>query len=157
MVALDQVSKAIVLATLGPDRADQDVALIGSVVGIEYAENRGAAFGLLGGQNAALAVLAAAVLVGLALFYRRRSDPSGKLVATVGLIAGGAIGNLLDRVRLGYVVDFVAVGSWPNFNVADSAITVGVAWLVVLLLDEPSQHRKDGRSPGEAHGAPERR
>lgn len=134
VVVLDQASKAIVLATLGPGHADGDVALIGSAVAIEYAENRGAAFGLLGGQNVLLAVMAVAVLVGLATFYWRQRAPSRWLVGAVGLIVGGALGNLVDRVRLGYVVDFVAIGPWPNFNLADSAITVGVVSLTVLML-----------------------
>lgn len=149
VVALDQLSKAIVLATLGSERSDQAVALVGSFVALEYAENRGAAFGLFGERNAMLAVVAVAVLGGLALFYRRQVAPSAWLAAAVGLIAGGAFGNLVDRVRLGYVVDFVAVGPWPNFNVADSAITVGVALLVVvMLLEDPSRRRDGGQRRG---------
>lgn len=134
---------------LGPDQPEHEVALVGSVVSLEYAENRGAAFGLFGGGNAILAVLAVVVLGGLALYYRRQAAPSGRVVVAVCLIAGGALGNLVDRLRLGHVVDFVAIGAWPNFNLADSAITVGVTLLVAqMLLDDPSRRREDGSSRG---------
>jgi signal peptidase II len=61
--------------------------------------------------------------------FAREPHPSWWHTAATGAIAGGAIGNLLDRVRLGYVVDFIAIGPWPNFNVADSAITMGALLL----------------------------
>lgn len=154
VATIDQVSKAIVLATLGPGQSDQEVALIGSFVALAYAENRGAAFGLFGRGNAILAALAVIVLAGLGLYYRRQKAPSAWLVVAVGLVAGGAIGNLVDRVRHGYVVDFLAVGAWPNFNVADSAITVGVATFVVgMLLDDPARRQDDGHPRGESSDA----
>jgi signal peptidase II len=66
------------------------------------------------------------VLLGLIISYRRVPDPSLFLSIGLGLLLGGAVGNLIDRFRLGYVVDFVAVGIWPKFNIADSALTNGV-------------------------------
>jgi signal peptidase II len=70
------------------------------------------------------------VVVILAALYLRSGTPPWWQSIGVGLLAGGAAGNLADRARLGYVVDFVSVGRWPNFNVADSAITVGAVILI---------------------------
>ena len=128
-VVLDQLSKAAVSRWLGPDEPERVVPLVGSVVALEYVENRGAAFGVLRGQGTLLSLVALVVLVGLVAYYRRVDAPSAWLGAAVGLIAGGAVGNLIDRLHLGYVIDFIAVGPWPKFNVADSAITVGVLLL----------------------------
>lgn len=158
VVALDQVSKFAARAAVGPEQSERTVEVIGSFLAIEYAENRGAAFGLFRGQGVILSALAIAVVVGLALFYRRQSSPARLLGMAIGLIGGGAIGNLVDRFRLGYVVDFIAVGRWPNFNLADSAISVGVVLLAVTtLLDDPDRSREH-RIPGEqnptAHHAP---
>jgi signal peptidase II len=146
VVAADQATKTGVTHLLGQAGADRSLNLIGSRLAIEYVENRGVAFGVLGGLGPAVTVLAVAVLAALLLYYHRVAVKSPWLVGAVGLIAGGAIGNLIDRLRLGYVVDFVAVGPWPTFNLADSAITVGVGLLAVSFLrDEPA-----APSPGEA-------
>lgn len=132
----------MVRAALGPEQAERTIGAIGSLVAIEYAENRGAAFGLFRGQGLALSLLAVAILVGLVLFYRRQPSPSLPLAVAIGLIGGGAVGNLIDRFRLGYVVDFIAVGRWPNFNLADTAISVGVVLLTVAtLLDDHARPR----------------
>jgi signal peptidase II len=71
-----------------------------------------------------------ATLAALLTHYLRQERPPLWHTVAIGVIAGGAVGNLIDRVRLGYVIDFLAVGPWPNFNVADSAITVGVLTLI---------------------------
>lgn len=103
--------------------------LVGKWLAIEYAENRGAAFGVLSGLGPLLTLGSVAIVVLLLGQYRRQANPRPWQTVALGLIVGGAAGNLLDRVRLGYVIDFIAVGPWPNFNVADSAISVGVALL----------------------------
>jgi signal peptidase II len=71
-----------------------------------------------------------AILTILLLLYLRQARPTHWQTGAIGLISGGALGNLLDRVRLGHVVDFLSLGPWPNFNIADSAITVGVLALI---------------------------
>ena len=93
-------------------------------------ENRGAAFGLFSGLVPILTVASIAILMGLLLHYLRAGTAPALANVAIGAIAGGALGNLVDRVRLGHVVDFVSVGPWPNFNVADSAITIGVLILI---------------------------
>jgi signal peptidase II len=106
------------------------VEVLNGWLALEYTQNRGAAFGVLSGLAPILAAASLAILTGLLAVYSRQLKPAHWQTVAIGLISGGALGNLIDRVRLGHVVDFVSVGPWPNFNVADSAITVGV--LVLL-------------------------
>jgi signal peptidase II len=132
VVAVDQLTKAAVTAGLGPGSATSRLDILNERVALEYAENRGVAFGLFAGFGPLLIVAASAVLVVVIAQFRRAGNPTVWQTVAIGLIAGGAVGNLLDRIRLGYVVDFVAVGPWPNFNVADSAVTVGVVMLLFM-------------------------
>lgn len=137
----DRLSKAWVLENLTPLQPPR-IDLIGTWLSLEYAENRGIAFGLLGNLGPLIVVLPLAVAAAVALLYLRAVDPPFWQTVGVGLLAGGAAGNLLDRWRLGYVVDFIAVGRWPNFNVADSAITIGALTLIAgwMLLDGTRTH-----------------
>lgn len=126
---LDQFTKAWILyslAPLSPPRID----LLGRWLSLEYAENRGVAFGLLGGLGPLVVAAPLVVVVIIAALYLRTGAPPVWQSVSVGLLTGGAFGNLADRLRLGYVVDFVSVGRWPNFNVADSAITIGAMILI---------------------------
>jgi signal peptidase II len=132
VVAVDQLTKGAVTAGLGPGSATSRLDILNEWVALEYAENRGVAFGLFAGFGPLLIVAASAVLVVVIAQFRRAGNPTVWQTVAIGLIAGGAVGNLLDRIRLGYVVDFVAVGPWPNFNVADSAVTVGVVMLLFM-------------------------
>ena len=142
VVALDQVSKVVVL-----DRLPLGVPInvVEGLLSLTLVMNPGLAFGLLGTVPrgwrwvvAALSLVALAVLARVAL----RVLPAGGWVGRVaiGLIFGGAVGNLIDRARFGAVVDFVDVHwrgwHWPAFNVADSAITVGVALLALRLITD---------------------
>jgi signal peptidase II len=104
--------------------------VVDSWLALEYTENRGAAFGVLSGLVPILTAASIAILTGLLLHYMRQARPPLWHTLAIGAIAGGAVGNLVDRVRLGYVIDFLSVGPWPNFNVADSAITIGALVLV---------------------------
>jgi signal peptidase II len=150
VVLLDQASKALVVDRLGPQAPTQELRLLGSTLALRYVENTGAAFGLLRGAGPALTVAAVLILVGLAVLYRRLADGSAWTAAAIGGIAGGAIGNLIDRIRLGYVVDFVAVGPWPTFNVADSAITIGVLLLAWRMLFDSADRSPVRRETGSA-------
>ncbi len=144
MLVLDQATKWVVEDQLGPRAPQHRWGIIEPVLALEYGENTGAAFGILRGQGALLTVLAALVLAGLLVYYLTVHEPSTVLTASIGLLLGGAVGNLVDRVRLGYVVDFVEVGVWPNFNLADSAISVGVVLLAWHLMVEPSGSARPG-------------
>lgn len=106
---------------------------------IVHTHNTGAAFGLLQGHSFALTIVAfvgiAAILTYALLLSPRFPLLSSKLArVALGLVLGGTIGNLADRLRFGYVTDFVDLGFWPAFNAADSAITVGAILLAYFLL-----------------------
>jgi signal peptidase II len=143
VVLLDQVTKAIVVRTLS---LHEYVPLVDGLLSLSHVRNRGAAFGLLSDwdvpyQSVLLSVLSLAALLAIA-FYFVRLPPAARLPrAALALVLGGAIGNLIDRARLGYVVDFVHAywrhHQWPDFNAADSAITVGVTLLVLDILRSP--------------------
>jgi signal peptidase II len=159
VVIADQVAKALVTRALAPG---QSVDVVGDLVRIVFGQNSGALFGLFK-DNAAMFGLVSIVVVGLIVAYHARSTASPYLTVTLGLLLGGAIGNMIDRLRLGYVVDFVDVGIGPTrfytFNVADSAISLAILLLFVAAL-RPSL--VDGTKPrGEAaetsapSGAPE--
>ncbi len=104
-----------------------------------FSPNTGAAFGLFQGRSFALGIVAivgAALLIFYALIIRHRFPPLDNLLAwtALGLILGGITGNLIDRLRFGGVTDFISVGWWPAFNIADSAIVVGTILFAYSLL-----------------------
>ena len=113
--------------------------------------NTGAAFGLFQGQSFPLTIVASvgvAALLLYALFFYHRfpflDNRLGKLA--LGLVLGGTVGNLIDRVYLGYVTDFIAVSIWPAFNIADSAIVVGISILAYSLIGlARARERSDGQ------------
>jgi signal peptidase II len=131
IVGLDQLTKAWVVATL----ADGPQSIIGDTVELRLSRNPGGAFSLLTGFTPLLAVLAVIVAIVLVRVAHRMIDPV--VVVALSLVLGGAVGNLLDRIfrapgfLRGEVVDFIRVGAFPIFNVADSAITIGAVLLVV--------------------------
>jgi signal peptidase II len=133
VLAADQIVKAVIEAQLV---VGQHVDVIGPL-GLTLSHNAGVAFGLAGGGGDALILvtIAALVIVGV-LFAREPTRP--RLWLAAGLLAGGALGNLADRIRVGAVTDYIDIGSWPNFNLADVAITVGVVLLAISYLWEAS-------------------
>jgi len=136
VLLLDQWSKAFVTAYVN-GTGQGDVSVLGGAVLIDPITNSGAAFGVFPDQTIPLIAVAIIIVVALAFSFRRVAR--GPLATRVGLamILGGAFGNLLDRVRLGHVTDFIQLGwfrSYPVFNVADSCIFLGVATLIVTML-----------------------
>jgi len=135
-IAVDQVSKAIVRGEVQPG---ESVNLFAGI-DIVHVSNEGIAFGMLDDAGVLVLVIAAvafAVLLGLFLVSAERPG----LWLPIGLLAGGAVGNLIDRIREGAVTDFIDLPNWPAFNVADIEITVGVLVLVGIYLfgEEPEQ------------------
>ncbi len=99
---------------------------------IGHVHNDGVAFGFLGGGGAIVLVVTFAALALLVGFFAR--NPTRPLLwLPTGMLLGGAIGNLVDRIRQGYVTDFIELPHWPSFNVADISITCGVVVLVIVL------------------------
>jgi signal peptidase II len=139
VVVVDQITKR-----LAEDRLERSglrsVPLpgVGDYLRLTYVENRGAAFGLLQDQTTFFVFVGILVIGVIAASYRYLPRSGFRLHLALGLQLGGAIGNLIDRIRQGYVVDFVDFGYhsnwWPVFNVADSAIVVGVALLALNAL-----------------------
>ena len=134
VVALDQVAKALIEAHLVPG---EHVDVLGPL-GFTLAHNSGVAFGLASGGGAALVALTVVALVFVGVLFARNPTRPGMWVA-VGLLAGGALGNLADRVRADAVTDYIDIFTWPPFNLADVAVTLGV---VVLALSYASETEK---------------
>ncbi len=140
VVVLDQITKRLAEYYL-LQRPDHSISIAGELLRLTYVSNRGAAFGILQNQSILFVIVGIAVIGAILVSYRYFPKMSLLLNIALGLQLGGAIGNLMDRVRLGYVVDFVDVAIWPVFNVADSAIVLGVGVLAFHLLkgsDEPN-------------------
>ncbi len=127
VIALDQITKAIIRSSLerGESWPDPDWP-----VRIRYVTNTGAAFGILQDQTSFLIIMALVGLAAIYLYYRYPPFEHGVVPIAIGMMLGGAAGNLIDRIRLGRVTDFIDFRFWPAFNVADSSITIGI---VVIL------------------------
>ena len=142
-IALDQATKAWAVAALAPVGS---VPVVPGFFSLTFVRNTGVAFGLFAGQAWVVAGFMV-VLGGVALWYARGLDWARREPNIVGgLLVGGALGNLLDRGRLGHVVDFfdVYVGPhhWPVFNVADSLICIAVGWIVLRQLGAAEKEKK---------------
>lgn len=133
VVVLDQASKAWITATLG--QGQPPIVLIPGVLELIHRMNTGMAFSLLVDAPTVLTIIAAGASIGLIVLNHRLRAPGVLPRLVLGLLLGGAIGNLIDRLRFGAVTDFVyfRLINFPAFNVADSALTIGVilaAWLM---------------------------
>lgn len=140
VVLLDQTSKFWIVSNFS---LYETLPVVPGFFNLTYLTNTGAAFGLLAGQPAVwrqvfFTGVAVVALVAIGFLYRRLRDDSVWYEIALGLVAGGALGNLIDRLRLGSVIDFLDVyidaHHWPAFNVADSAISVGVCIFMVMSL-----------------------
>ena len=128
VLLVDQGTKALVRSSLAPgERHD----VIGPLSFVDV-HNPGVAFGFLGGGGAPVLIVTAAALALLLVYFARHAERQLLWLPT-GLVLGGALGNLLDRIRQGYVTDFIHLPHWPAFNVADMCITGGVVALVLVL------------------------
>ena len=128
--SLDQITKAVVRHSL---LLNQSVPP-GGVVRITHTSNTGSAFGLFPDQTLFLILASFVGIAILLLVYRNHSLPRLPLSLTLGMQLGGAVGNLVDRLRMGEVTDFIDLGFWPVFNVADASIVIGLGMLVGIFL-----------------------
>jgi signal peptidase II len=145
VVAIDQVTKWWVARSLD---LHEFRSIIDGCLSLSHVENRGAAFGILSDahipyQSVLFSAISILALVAIAVYAVRLPREARLPRLALSLVLGGAVGNLIDRIRLGHVVDFVHAywGShqWPDFNMADSAITVGVALLLFDMLRTPER------------------
>lgn len=154
-VILDQVTKAAVVGGMG---IGERSPVLGTFLRLTHIRNSGAVFGMMRGASTYFtffSIIAAAVLVVVLIVARRAST---LVRVSLGMVLGGAVGNLIDRLRFGAVVDFLDVGisesvRWPCFNVADSAITVGVFLLILSSFAKPEESI-GAASAGDAASAP---
>ena len=133
IIALDQLTKYLAKTRLKPVGS---VPLIQNIFHFTYVENRGAAFGILQNQRWLFIALTVVVSVAIAYYLFTHRQESTLLTVALSMILGGAIGNLIDRVRLGYVVDmlhFVLI-DYPVFNMADSFVVIGTILLAYYIL-----------------------
>jgi len=130
VLLIDQITKLVIVSNLYRGEAIPQEGLFR----IKHTVNTGSAFGLFHNQTVFL-IFASFIGVGILVFLYRQNNLSGILPKlSLSLQLGGAIGNLLDRIRYGYVVDFIQIGFWPVFNIADSCIVIGIILLSFILL-----------------------
>ncbi len=144
---LDRITKIAVESNLA---VGASIDVLGQWVRISHVTNSGAAFGLLPERTTLLSTLSVAAVFAIVFYYRRLAADSRLIAATLGMQLGGAFGNLVDRIRQGYVVDFVNVGipdgpRFWSFNVADSSIVIGIIAVTALLWWQERRQSRDLR------------
>ncbi|HEX2140924.1 MAG TPA: signal peptidase II [Candidatus Limnocylindria bacterium] len=143
IVAADQATKALVVAGM---RVGERIEVIGDLVMLWHVQNTGGAFSLLPGSLPLFYAVTVVALVMIAWFHRSMLGRGLWLHVVLGMVLGGTIGNLIDRVRQGYVTDFVSMGfgetRFPTYNVADASLVVGILVLVAYLTFADSRPRE---------------
>jgi len=125
---VDQASKLLITGTM---TLNHSIPVLAGIFHITYIRNPGAAFGIMANRTTVFIAISLLVIAGIIVFYYKQGAKRGIIPSSLGLIAGGALGNLVDRVRFGEVIDFLDFRVWPIFNLADSVIVVGSALLVL--------------------------
>ncbi len=158
-LAIDQISKYLVSTNLQPGESWNPIVSLKNWVSITYVTNTGAAFGLLPEKSLVFVIIAIIVVVAILVYHRHLPQNQWLITISLGLQLGGALGNLVDRLRsvllaegrlierfrYAHVVDFLDFKIWPVFNLADSAIVLGVAILAYyLLLDRSAESENEG-------------
>lgn len=147
VVVLDQVAKALVRASLKPA---SPIVLVKRLLYLTHVRNTGAAFGLMPGQQSLFILTSVLVLAGIGLYWWRARPRSLVLALSLGLVAGGALGNLIDRIAFGRVTDFVDIRILPVFNFADMAIVTGAIGLFAWAMFAPLEpHEAEGEGAGD--------
>jgi len=133
VILFDQVTKAIVRASLPFGGSWTPFEGLAPFLKIVHWENTGAAFGMFQGGGLIFGILAVVVTIFIVFYYPQIPEQFVIMRIALAMQMGGAIGNLIDRIQFGPVTDFIAVGAFPVFNIADASITVGVAVLLLML------------------------
>ena len=130
IVILDQLTKFLIKQNF---QLNQSIPIIKNVLHLTYITNTGSAFGLFKGLNIFFILFSIIIIVAIFYFTRKIKKNEKALQFSIGLLLGGTIGNLIDRLFYGSVIDFIDFRIWPVFNVADSAVTISIVLLIVLL------------------------
>lgn len=147
-IVADQVTKHVVVSHL---RLGEGLHVVGPFT-IRHVRNSGIAFGLFADATAVVIVLTALAVVWMLGYFARSGARHPVLPIALGLVIGGSVSNLSDRIRLGFVTDFLDFRYWPAFNLADSFIVIGVGLLLgALLLAEGEPRRRRGSRAGSKH------
>jgi len=145
VLVLDQLTKWLVMTRM---TEFSQIPVIEGFFSIQYVRNPGAAFGMLADQRWLFISVSIAAIAGMIYFLRHPESRAGIVRLALGLLIGGAAGNLVDRIRFGKVVDFFLFYwrdySFPNFNVADIGITVGVGLFILHLMLTGEKHQREG-------------
>ena len=139
LILVDQAIKFLVVSYM---KLGESIPVLAGIFHITYIENPGAAFGLFANQRVIFIVAAALVIAAACLMYRRLMSEKVIVRWGVALLLGGAAGNLIDRVRIGRVIDFLDFRIWPVFNIADIGICIGVALLMYALLYDKEKEKE---------------
>jgi signal peptidase II len=150
-IVADQLTKQVVGRTLA---LGDSVDLVGPF-SIHHVQNSGIAFGLFGSRTAIVIAVTGVAVGAMLVFFARSGRRHPVMPVALGLVFGGSVANLIDRVRLGHVTDFLDLVAWPAFNLADTFIVVGVAILFGALVIADRPHRMHGARGG--HGSLHRR
>ena len=148
VIALDQWTKNLVRAAIPDYTSIVPIPALGEYFVFEHVHNYGAAFGIMQNQGILFVIIAVVVVVGILAYVRYLPTEDWIVRVLLGLMLGGAIGNVIDRINQGYVTDFIKMGIpgvyyWPNYNIADSAIVGGVIGLgIYVVVDDLRKHRK---------------
>jgi len=135
IIAIDQATKYMVTSLM---ELGESIPVVNNFLYITYVRNPGAAFGMLPYQTLFFVIITAVVVAFIIFYYRTLSEDHFWLRLGLALQLGGAIGNLIDRLRGGYVIDFINFTVWPPvFNIADSAIVVGIAIFIIAFWRDP--------------------
>lgn len=129
-ILIDQITKHF--AT----NLTKTIEIFPKILSFEYVENRGAVFGIMQGSNTILMIVSCLICIGLIYYLYRQKKENKKVSIAWYMILSGGIGNLIDRMFRGYVVDFIATPFIATFNIADSFVVVGVLWLLILELKD---------------------
>lgn len=148
LVVIDQLIKLAVLKYLEPIG---NLTVIPKVIQLSYLENTGAAFGSFGKYTAVLSVFTAVILAALIIFLLSKRLEFGVAYSAITLIVSGGLGNLIDRIFRGYVIDYIEplFVNFAVFNFADILVTVGAAILIVYLIYDTAKESKTGSSKGK--------
>ena len=143
LIALDQWTKAIVRQNLDLGEMWMPLEWLSPYARIVHWYNTGVAFGMFQDKNLLFSILALAISAFLIIFYPKLTEDDWFLRIALGMQLGGSLGNLIDRMTIGHVTDFISVGNFPVFNIADASISVGVAVMILgLWVEEKKEKQK---------------